>query len=282
MLIYHDGRTKLIAFDLASGRRAWDRKLGEAHLMTPFWDGKDLHLFHASLWHGPHHFVLDPQTGRTKSRHNIMVSMAGKSAAHGRPVEHGYYEVRFDPTPAQSVRLTTLSDIAGRGWASAAEFHILDANGQRISRDQWSVEAEHERNAPPRARPINLIDGDPSSWWHSQWIGAIPPHPHDVFIDLGARHTISGFHYLPAKIINNNGMIRDYEFRVREDRQDWGEPVAKGVLVNRLQVHRAELGPQAAFFEARRYPTNLHAVFRYEFGGQAVPVEPAPGAGHGR
>ncbi len=272
-LLYHDGRGTMSAFDLQSGRRIWDRKLGEGNVLKPFWDGQQLHVFHASLWHGPHHLVLDPQSGRSKSRQKIMMTTGRGAPAHGRPVANGYYEVRFDPKPAQFVRFTTLSDVAGRGWASAAEFHVLDQTGQRIPRGEWLVEAEHERNAGPRAKPLNLIDGDRSSWWHSQWMGAIPPHPHDVFINLGARYTVSGFHYLPAKIINNNGMIRDYEFNVHEDMQDWGKPVAAGVLVNRLNVNQAEFGPKGLFFEARNYPKPHLGVFRYGFGGQAALVE---------
>lgn len=266
-LLYHDGRGKMVALNLADGSRLWERKLGEAHIVNPYWDGQHLHIFHASLWHGPHHLRLDPKSGATTDRQGVVVTHARNEPNHGKAIENGWYEVTFPPTSARFVRLTTLSDIAGRGWASAAELHVLDAKGKRISRKNWLVEAEHERHAAPRALPRNVIDGDHSTWWHSQWIGDVPPHPHHVMLDLRKEQVITGFQYLPAKIINNNGMIRDYEWHVRRDKEDWGHASAKGILVNRLRVERAFFGPKAVFFEARNYPDNNRAVFRYTFGG---------------
>ena len=268
-LMYHDRRGKMVVFNLESGKPAWERTLGEAHLVDPYWDGEKLHVFHASQWHGPHHLTLDPATGRTLRRDPVIVAQT-VAPDLARPIENGWYEVRFPPRPGQFARLTALSEVNGRGWASAAEIHILDAEGNRIARDGWSVEAEHERNAIPRALPSNIIDGNPATWWHSQWkdpdnpaLGKVLPHPHHVHLDLGKRHLISGFQYLPARINYNNGMIRDYEFHLRENQQDWGDPSAQGILVNRLHVHRNHFGPGAVFFDARNYPGNHQAVFRY-------------------
>ena len=268
-LMYHDRQGKMVVFDLESGKPAWERTLSEAHLVDPYWDGENLNIFHASQWHGPHHLILDPATGRTIRRDPVIVAQT-TSPNLARPIENGWYEVRFPPQAAQFVRLTALSEVNGRGWASAAEVHLLDAQGNRIARDKWSVEAEHERNAAPRALPPNIIDGNPDTWWHSQWkdpdnpaLGKVLPHPHHVHLDLGENHLVSGFQYLPARINYNNGMIRDYELHVREDKQDWGNPVARGILVNRLHVHRNHFGPGAVFFDARNHPGNHQAVFRY-------------------
>lgn len=266
-LLYHDRRGKMVALDLETGRQAWERNLSEAHFVEPYWDGEKLHVFHASLWHGPRHLTLDPATGRTIQRQPV-VTHADKSTAHGRQIENGWYEVRFPPTSARFVKFTTLSDIGGRGWASAAEIQFLDANGQRINREGWKVDGAHDLKSARRPVPAKLIDGDPESWWHTQWLGGIPQHPHDLFFDLGASQIVTGLQYLPAKIVNNNGMIRDYELHSRQDEQeDWGDATAKGILVNRLRVERAHFGPKALFFESRNYPQNDHAVFRYGFEG---------------
>jgi hypothetical protein len=266
-LLYHDRRGKMVALDLETGRQSWERNLSEAHFVEPYWDGEKLHVFHASLWHGPRHLTLDPATGRTIQRQPV-VTHADKSTAHGRQIENGWYEVRFPPTSARFVKFTTLSDIGGRGWASAAEIQFLDANGQRINREGWKVDGAHDLKSARRPVPAKLIDGDPESWWHTQWLGGIPQHPHDLFFDLGASQIVTGLQYLPAKIVNNNGMIRDYELHSRQDEQeDWGDATAKGILVNRLRVERAHFGPKALFFESRNYPQNDHAVFRYGFEG---------------
>jgi len=276
-LMYHDRRGKMVILDLETGKRAWERTLSEAHLVDPYWDGENLHVFHASKWHGPHHLVLHPATGRTIRRDRVIVAHTA-SPNLARPLENGWFEVRFPARTASWVRLTALSEVNGQGWASAAELHVLDADGKPLPRDKWIIEAEHEHNNGLRALPPNLIDGDPATWWHSPWkhpdkpsLGKIVPHPHFVHINLGANHRISGFHYLPAKINNNNGMIRDYEFHARMDGdRDWGQPVARGILVNRLNVHRNHFGPGAVFFDARNYPNNNQAVFRYNLDGKAA------------
>ena len=280
-IMYHDRRGKMVVLDLENGIQAWERTLNEGHLVDPYWDGQNLNIFHASKWHGPHHLVLDPATGRTIRRNRIIVANT-PSANLARPLENGWFEVRFPARTASWVRLTALSEVNGGGWASAAELHVLDEKGNPLPRDKWIIEAEHERNNGLRALPPNLIDGDPATWWHSPWkhpdkpaIGKIVPHPHFIHINLGAHHRVSGFQYLPARINNNNGMIRDYEFHARKDTDpDWGEPVAAGILVNRLHVDRNHFGPGAVFFDARNYPGNKQTVFRYNLDGQAAqPVE---------
>ncbi len=268
-LMYHDRRGKMVVLNLEDGTLAWERNLDEGHLVDPYWDGQKLHVFHASLWHGPKHMTLDPSTGRTVGQDQVIVgNTAFPNVA--RPVDDGWFEVRFPAQTASWIRLAALSEVNGQGWASAAELHVLDEEGNPLPRDKWVIEAEHERNNGLKALPPNLIDGDPTTWWHSPWkhpdkpaIGRIVPHPHFIHINLGAHLKISGFRYLPAKINNNNGMIRDYEFHARRDDQDWGEPVAAGILVNRLRVHRNHFGPKAVFFDARNYPGKHQAVFRY-------------------
>ena len=269
-LMYHDRRGKMVVLDLTTGETIWQRTLDEGDLVDPHWDGKQLRVFHASSWHGPHLLVLDPTTGNTVTRDSVI--MTATSAPNiAKPVDDGWLEVRFPERTASWIRLAALSEVNGQGWASAAELHVLDEEGNPLPRSEWAIEAEHERNNGLRALPRNLIDGDPLTWWHSPWkdpekprIGKIIPHPHFIHVNLGKNYKISGFRYLPAKINNNNGMIRDYEFHSRENHQDWGTPVAAGILVNRLRVHRNYFGPRAVFFDARNYPGKDQAVFRYD------------------
>ena len=275
-LMYHDRRGKMVVLDLETGKTVWQRTLDEGDLVDPHWDGKQLHIFHASSWHGPHLLVLDPATGNTVTRDSVMMS-AAVAPNIATPVDDGWLEVRFPERTASWIRLAALSEVNGQGWASAAELHILDAEGKPLPRNKWAIEAEHERNNGLRALPRNLIDGDPLTWWHSPWkdpekpvIGKIIPHPHFIHINLGQNYRISGFRYLPARIHNNNGMIRDYEFHSRENHQDWGNPVAAGVLVNRLRVTRNYFGPGAVFFDARNYPGKDQAVFRHDLDKQTT------------
>ncbi|HET6452927.1 MAG TPA: discoidin domain-containing protein [Armatimonadota bacterium] len=73
----------------------------------------------------------------------------------------------------------------------------------------------------------NAIDGDPDTFWHTQWQGDQPPYPHEIQIDLQQTIELTGFKYLPRQDMQN-GWFTEYEFYVSEDAKDWGTPVAKG------------------------------------------------------
>jgi F5/8 type C domain len=70
----------------------------------------------------------------------------------------------------------------------------------------------------------NSFDGDPDTFWSTEWSSPDPDpcHPHEIRIDLGGFHDICGFSYLPRQDVgagDENGMIKDYEFR-REKREE--------------------------------------------------------------
>lgn len=71
------------------------------------------------------------------------------------------------------------------------------------------------------------IDGNPLSWWHTEWRERTPSHPHELVIDLGRRRLIRGFVYLPRQDRSWNGTIRDCEFYVSDNHRRFGRPVVR-------------------------------------------------------
>lgn len=59
-------------------------------------------------------------------------------------------------------------------------------------------------------RAHDAVDGDSSTFWHTQWNGISPPHPHYIQIDMGAAVEIKGLNYQPRQNGPTNGSIRDY------------------------------------------------------------------------
>jgi outer membrane protein assembly factor BamB len=273
-LLFHDGREKLVALDLATGQRAWQTVLVQAHHQNPHWDGTSLHLFRAPATGNLEHFTLDPATGDTIAHREVDTRPEGEKAASVRQIPGGGYEVRFAPTTARYFRLTTLSSSGGTGaFASAAEFYLLGPDLKRLPRDQWTVTADHEANAGLRAKPRNAIDGDPTTWWHTQWMNGQTDHPHYFTIDLGTAQPLAGFHYLPAKIINNNGLLADFELHVSQDNKAWGAPVSKGSLTEAVRVRTPDHTVSVpAFFETRRNVRGAASIYRYDVTGKAVRV----------
>jgi F5/8 type C domain len=75
----------------------------------------------------------------------------------------------------------------------------------------------------------NAVDGDPNTYWHTQWSGNNSPGlPHEIILELDPPSYIKGFSYLPRQDASENGTIKDYEFYVSNDGTNFGDPVKKG------------------------------------------------------
>ncbi len=74
----------------------------------------------------------------------------------------------------------------------------------------------------------NLVDGNPSTTWHSMYSVTVAQYPHWVDFDTGEAKMVKGFSYLPRQDGGNNGDIKNYTIHVSMDGKDWGKPVHKG------------------------------------------------------
>jgi hypothetical protein len=94
------------------------------------------------------------------------------------------------------------------------------------------VKVDSEETASENGHGTNAVDGNPSTFWHTQWQDASPEHPHEIIIELTPPSTIKGFTYLPRQDDMDNGSIKDYEFYVSDDGKDFGQPVSKGTFAS--------------------------------------------------
>ena len=102
-----------------------------------------------------------------------------------------------------------------------------------IPRAGWTLKsASSQETQGEDGKAVNAFDGNPQTFWHSQWQSASPPPPHEIQIDLGTAYSIGGFNYLPRQDGDKNGNIGQYEFYVSMDGLTWGAPVASGTFTN--------------------------------------------------
>jgi hypothetical protein len=94
--------------------------------------------------------------------------------------------------------------------------------------------ADSQETIGEDGRAVNAFDGNTSTIWHTQWLGANPPPPHEIQIDLGQTYAIDGLRYLPRQDGGVNGTIAQYEFYVSTDGVNWGTPVASGTFTHNL------------------------------------------------
>ncbi|WP_282086873.1 discoidin domain-containing protein [Aquimarina algiphila] len=72
---------------------------------------------------------------------------------------------------------------------------VYDTNSEEISN------ADHSKE--------KAADGDPSTYWHSNWYDDNTSHPHFIAIDLGQQRDLVGFSY-QGRQTGTTGMVKDY------------------------------------------------------------------------
>lgn len=68
----------------------------------------------------------------------------------------------------------------------------------------------------------HLLDGDPSSIWHTMYSVTVAQYPHWVDFDVASVKTIKGFTFLPRQD-GPNGDIKDYKIEVSTGGKTWEE-----------------------------------------------------------
>jgi len=133
-------------------------------------------------------------------------------------------EAEFQTTPspqARYVRLTALSEVFGRAWTSVGEFSVLDGAGSPVPISEQSIFAfDSQETVDETAPATRIIDGNTSTYWHTEWGTPEPPPPHFVTIDLGSVRSVGGFIYTPRQN-SSNGRIADYQVHYSTDAVNW-------------------------------------------------------------
>ncbi len=90
---------------------------------------------------------------------------------------------------------------------------------------------------PGSGDAANLVDGDPSTIWHTMYSITQAKYPHWIDFDAGETKTMKGFTLLPRQS-GQNGWVKDYEIYVSQDGKSWGEPIAKGSFPGNAELKK--------------------------------------------
>ncbi|MBO4655712.1 MAG: discoidin domain-containing protein [Bacteroidales bacterium] len=114
------------------------------------------------------------------------------------------------------------------------DFYAIGCDTTKIDRTNWVIlyvdSEELTGEGENNGHAYHCIDGDSSTYWHTQWQNAAPNYPHEIWIDLGELHNINGFSCLSRDNNTRNGRINQFEFYVTSDTADWGMPQSMGSL----------------------------------------------------
>ena len=108
-----------------------------------------------------------------------------------------------------------------RDWTTSATF-------EKIENVPIQVVYVSSEEGPGGDYGKNLVDGDPSTIWHTMYSITVPKYPHWIDFDCGEEKLIKGFTYLPRQDGGVNGNIKSYKVQLSKDGQNWAEPVCEG------------------------------------------------------
>ena len=117
------------------------------------------------------------------------------------------------------IRVVAESSIQGNQYAGGAEFNLLDKNGNTIDRSGWSVTYVDSEQASNYLIG-KMLDGNINTFWHTQYSGGSPSHPHEFRINLGANYQVGFFKYL-ARQDHVNSRLKDYKFYLSTNGSTW-------------------------------------------------------------
>ncbi|MFC4555870.1 beta-N-acetylglucosaminidase domain-containing protein [Georgenia faecalis] len=140
-------------------------------------------------------------------------------------------DVQWPGAPAaRSTSLTaTVTWTAGTEASTTADVPLQAACAPAGSSPTGIHAVSSEEVEGEDAGAVNAIDGDLTTFWHTQWSGAEPVPPHTIDLDLGELTRVCALTYYP-RTDADNGQIDEYEIYVSTDGETWGEPVSNGSL----------------------------------------------------
>ena len=132
-------------------------------------------------------------------------------------------------------------------WYDGGEEVKTSASFEKIDKVPVEVVYVSSEEGPGREYAKNLVDGDPSTIWHTMYSITVPKYPHWVDFDCGEEKLIKGFSYLPRQDGSPNGNIKGYKVQLSMDGKTWAEPVVEGDFENSSKEKKVLFGkPQRA------------------------------------
>lgn len=90
-----------------------------------------------------------------------------------------------------------------------------------LDRSKWKVVRATSEEIEEGPKEM-VLDGNPSTYWHTNWSSSKEKHPHELDVDLGSVVEFRGFEALPRQG-QTNGRIAKWEFWVSEDGKNWAQ-----------------------------------------------------------
>lgn len=202
-----------------------------------------------------HPYQLPKSSGTHLHLDAKVTGLGGASCGQGGPLTPD--QVRSTPTtfgfiirPAVKSELGNIVKVSATGREMVKEMMKKMQQIQQTSNLQIAFASSQE---PDEGDAAYLVDGDPSTFWHTMYSITLAKYPHWVDFDAGKQKVIKGFTYLARQDGSLNGCIKDYEIYVSNDNKTWGEPILKGHFEKTAKLQKVMLNKpvKARYFRLR-------------------------------
>jgi beta-galactosidase len=165
---------------------------------------------------------LRPNLDFAPHRPHVELTIADKTLTQTGQFAPGsqLQEIHFaSPQSGRYFCIQSLSAQDNKPFAAIAELDLLDTNNKPLSHDGWTIAyVDSEERAAEDGSAENALDGQTTSFWHTQYSDAKPNHPHTLIIDLSQPREITGFRYVPRQgPATVAGRIKDYRIYIGND-----------------------------------------------------------------
>lgn len=191
-----------------------------------------------------HPYQLPKSNGTHLHLDAKVTGLGGASCGQGGPLTPD--QVRSTPTtfgfiirPAVKSELPNLVKVSATGRKMVKDIMQQMKQNQQNTGLQIAFASSQE---PDEGDAAYLVDGDPSTIWHTMYSITLAKYPHWVDFDAGKQKVIKGFTYLARQDGSLNGCIKDYEIYVSNDNKNWGEPVVKGSFEKTAKLQKVMFG----------------------------------------
>lgn len=202
-----------------------------------------------------HPYQLPKSSGTHLHLDAKVTGLGGASCGQGGPLTPD--QVRSTPTtfgfiirPAVKSELGNIVKVSATGREMVKEMMKKMQQNQQTSSLQIAFASSQE---PDEGDAAYLVDGDPSTFWHTMYSITLAKYPHWVDFDAGKQKVIKGFTYLARQDGSLNGCTKDYEIYVSNDNKTWGEPILKGHFEKTAKLQKVMLNKpvKARYFRLR-------------------------------
>ena len=217
-----------------------------------------------------HPYQLPKSSGTHLHLDAKVTGLGGASCGQGGPLTPD--QVRSTPTtfgfiirPAVKSELPNLVKVSATGRKMVKDIMQQMKQNQQNTGLQIAFASSQE---PDEGDASYLVDGDPSTIWHTMYSITLAKYPHWVDFDAGKQKVIKGFTYLARQDGSLNGCIKDYEIYVSNDNKTWGEPVAKGSFEKTAKLQKVMFGKPVKARYARLRALNEQSGQDYASGAE--------------